>query len=126
VANAITLRDGPRALAAARSLVASGDEPLRIVGGLAYRARVLLRAKAMIEAGKSFRETTQATSSWRYADDLRRGVQSYTLAELLRFPSLLLEADRTLKSRGIQPGAVLENLVRRMTARSAPASGDHA
>jgi len=126
VANGITLRDAPRALAAARSLVASGDEPLRIVGGLAYRARILLQAKSMLEAGSSFREMTQATRSWGYADDLKRGLQSYTLAELLRFPALLLEADRTLKSRGIQPGAVLENLVRSMTGRSDPSSRDQA
>jgi len=95
LANALEVRDGPAALAAARRLVDAGDEPIRIVGGLAYRMRGLLRAKAMNQADSS-----------------------YSLMELLRFPSLLLEADRTLKSRSIAPGAVLETLVRRMIARA--------
>jgi len=116
VANAITLKDAGAALGAARRLVESGEEPLRIIGGLAYRVRALLAAKAMTEAGAGFQEVVKATRSWPYKDDLRRGLGRYTREELVRFPSLLLDADRTLKSRGIPPGAVLEQLIRRMTA----------
>jgi hypothetical protein len=37
------------------------------------------------------------------------------MAELLAFPAGLLEADRALKSRAIDPRAVLESLVDRLT-----------
>jgi DNA polymerase-3 subunit delta len=115
VANAILLRDRPAALRAARRLVSAGDMPLRIIGGLAYRARVMLQAKAMLAAGRNSREVVQTTRAWAYQEDLKRGLSRYSLAELRAFPALLLEADRTLKSRAIDPGAVLEALVDRMT-----------
>jgi len=115
VANAILLRDRPAALSAARRLVEAGDHPLRVIGGLAYRARVMLQAKAMLAAGRSSREVVQATRAWAYQDGLRQGLSRYSLEELRRFPALLLEADRTLKSRAIDPGAVLESLIDRMT-----------
>ena len=63
----------------------------------------------------------QITRSWPYRDELLRGVRRYELGELLRFPALLYEADRSLKSRSIGGRAVLENLVDRMTR---PAGGD--
>jgi len=122
VANAILLRDRPAALRAARRLVAMGDMPLRIIGGLAYRARVMLQAKAMLAAGRNSREVVQTTRAWAYQEDLKRGLSRYSLAELRAFPALLLEADRTLKSRAIDPGAVLESLVDHMTTGAGAAT----
>jgi DNA polymerase-3 subunit delta len=115
VADAVLLRDRPAALSAARRLVESGDVPIRIVGGLAFRARSMLQAKAMLDSGANFRQVVQAARAWPYQDKLQEGLARYTLAELLRFPALLLEADRTLKSRSISPGAVIEALIDRMT-----------
>jgi len=122
VANAVTVRDGPAALAAARRLVQAGDEPIRIVGGLAFRARALLQARAMRDAGRPVQAIVQATRAWPWADDLRRGLERYTREELLAFPARLLAADRALKSRALAPGAVLESLVRQMTG-GAPVEG---
>ena len=119
VADAVMARDRPAALAAARRLVDSGDEPIRIVGGLAWRARMLLRAKAMQERGRPTREVVEAVRAWRYKDRLIEGLKRYSLDELLAFPALLLDADRTLKSRSLSPRAVLEALVDRMTGKAA-------
>ena len=118
VADAILLRDRPAALRAARRLVESGDVPIRIVGGLAFRARSMLQAKAMLAAGASFQQVVSAARAWPYQEKLQRGLARYSLEELLCFPSMLLEADRTLKSRSISPGAVIEALVDRMTGGS--------
>jgi len=109
------VRDRAAALAAVARLVDGGDEPIRIVGGLAYRARMMLQAKALLERGVPAQQVVQTTRSWGYRDDLMRGLSRYSLAELLAFPALLLEADRSLKSRGLGARAVLENLVCRMT-----------
>jgi len=58
VADAVLRRDRAGALAAARKLVDSGDEPIRVVGGLAWRARVMLQARHC-----STRARAPATSS---------------------------------------------------------------
>jgi len=90
VANAVMARDREGALAAARELVDAGDEPIRIVGGLAWRARMMLQSA-------------------------REGRSEYSIKELLEFPAILLRADRALKGRRIGPRAVLEELVDRLT-----------
>jgi len=115
VADAVLRRDRAAALAAARRLVDGGDEPIRVVGGLAWRARVMLQARAMLDAGTRPGDVIKATRAFYYRDALLQGVSRYSLGELLRFPSILMQADKTLKSRSIHPGAVLENLVDRLT-----------
>jgi len=114
VADAVLARDATAALQAVRRLVDAGEEPLRIVGGLAYRARTMLTAKAMLDAGVPLRQVVTAARAWAYQDQLQRGLARYSVDELLAFPGCLLEADRSLKSRSIDPGAVLESLVARM------------
>ncbi len=123
VADAILRRDRAAALAAARRLVDGGDEPIRIVGGLAWRARVMIQAKALLAEGRRADEVVRATRAFYYRDALLQGLSRYTLEELLAFPATLLQADRTLKSRSIHPRAVLENLVDRLTGPSVGARG---
>ena len=115
VADAVLRRDRADALAAARRLIEAGDEPIRVVGGLAWRARVMLQARAMLDAGEKPGDVVKATRAFYYRDALLKGVSRYSVSELLRFPSILMQADKTLKSRGIHPRAVLENLVDRLT-----------
>jgi len=114
VADAVLRRDRATALAAARRLVDAGDEPIRVVGGLAWRARMMLQARALLDAGTSPNEVVNATRAFYYRDALLQGVSRYSVGELLRFPATLLQADKTLKSRSIHPRAVLENLVDRL------------
>ena len=115
VADAVLRRDRADALAAARRLVEAGDEPIRVVGGLAWRARVMLQARAMLDAGEKPGDVVKATRAFNYREALLKGVSRYSLSELLCFPSVLMQADKTLKSRAIHPRAVLENLVDRLT-----------
>ena len=124
LADALVVRDRTAGLAAARRLVDAGEEPIKIVGGLAWRARVMLQGKALMAAGKS---ADQAASAVRVGDSLREalatGLRRYSLEEVLGFPSLLLAADRTLKSRSIHPRAVLENLVDALIGRPTAGGG---
>jgi DNA polymerase-3 subunit delta len=113
VADSVVLRDRKRALAAARRLVDAGDEPIKIIGGLAWRARLMLQAKALSAARKPPDEPLR--KAWGFRDQMRQGLEKYSLDELLAFPAALLRADRTLKSRAIDPRAVLEDLVDRLT-----------
>ena len=67
----------------------------------------------------------RAVRAWHYAEALTQGLSRYSMDELLAFPGKLLEADRTLKSRSIAAGAVLEALVEKMTAGAARGAGSH-
>jgi DNA polymerase-3 subunit delta len=118
LADALTERDPAKAIAAARRLLDAGDEPIRIVGGLASRARSLLRAKAMTEAGAAPKTVLDASRAWYFRDALSKGLKRYTMEELLAMPGRLLESDRSFKSRSLDKGAVLEALVLRLTAAS--------
>ena len=116
LADAVTERDAAGAMAAARRLLDSGKEPIVILGGLASRARSLLRAKALTEAGVPANAAIDRARAWYFRDALARGLERYTLAELLDMPARFLEADRCLKSRSLDRGAVLETLVSDLTA----------
>lgn len=111
VADAVLERDLGRALAAARSVVDAGEPPIRIVGGLAWRARTMLQAKSLLEAGRSRQDVVRVARAWAYQEGLFRGLARYSLPELLAFPARLLDADRALKSRSLDPRGVLEHLV---------------
>jgi len=121
VADAILERDESVALAAVRKLIEAGEEPIRTIGGLAWRARNMIQGKAMLEKGRPAREVVSASRAWNNADQFLAALSRYTLEELMAFPGRLLEADRTLKSRSIDPTSVLESLVRDLIAPKTPA-----
>ena len=116
LADTVTKRDAVEAIAAARRLLLSGKEPIVILGGLASRARSLLRAKALTEAGVSLKDVIDGARAWYFRDALATGLKRYTMTELLNMPARFLEADRCLKSRALDKGAVLETLVSDLTA----------
>jgi DNA polymerase-3 subunit delta len=121
LADALLARDRAAALQAARALADAGEEPIRVVGGLAYRVRALVQAKALAARGARGEEIVRAVrGAWFFRDALQAGMARYTLAEALAMPGRLLAADRAFKSRSIGKGAVLEVLVSELTA---PASG---
>lgn len=115
VANAITCRDRSAAYAAVARLVAAGDEPLRILGGVAYRVRSMLQARALVDRGERWDRVISATRAWYFKDQLRTGMDRYSSAELLAFPSHLLAADRALKGSALDGGTILETLVEKLT-----------
>jgi DNA polymerase-3 subunit delta len=119
LADAVTRRDRVEAIAAARRLLDDGDEPIRILGGLASRARSLLRAKAMIEAGVPQKSVVDSARAWYFREALAEGLKRYTMDELLAMPVRFLEADRCLKSRALDKGAVIESLVLELTSPAA-------
>ncbi len=118
VADGVTERDAGTALAAARRLLDSGDEPIKMIGGLASRARALLKAKAMTEGKASLDDAVRASRAWFWRDRLATGLKRYTRPELLAMPGALLLVDRSLKSRGLDKGAMVESLVTKTTHAS--------
>ncbi len=123
VGEALLLRDTGAALAAIRQEFESASEApsslaIGMLGRVSWRARTMLQAKAMLENGARPDEVVRRFRVWRQRDEFVAGLRRYRMDELKRFPSVLLEADRWLKSRSIAPQAVLETAIERMTARS--------
>jgi len=117
VADAILLRDLEAALPAVRGLLEAGDDALKILGGINYRIQGVIQVKAMTERGMDARSAARAARLWWDRGQVSVGLDRYTLDELATFPSLLLEADRTLKSRSLPPQAVLESMLDRMMGK---------
>jgi len=124
VANAILSRDCAGAHESLRRILDSGEEPLVLLGGLAYRSRAMLKAKLLIGRGMNAKGALGAARLWgsdpRVAE---QGLARYSVNELLAFPSILFEADRTLKSRSLAPVAVLGSVIDRMTTARGTAIG---
>ncbi len=85
-AAALARRDLAGMLVALRQSVDAGEVPLKILGGLAWRARVLREAKGLAEARRPLREIVEATRAWRFEDELAAGLARYDAAELLALP----------------------------------------
>lgn len=117
VADAVLERDLEAAYRAVRRFVEAGEEPIRLVGGLAWRSRGLIQAKAMQESKASGDQVVAAARAWSYKDRFLKGLSRYTLKELGAFPAILLAADRRLKSRSLDSLSVLESLVRDLTQK---------
>lgn len=114
IAQAILVRDLPRALAECRAQVDAGEEPIKLLGGVAGYARTMLQGKAMLARRVPRRQVGRLRGAYFMGDALFRGLDRYSLDELLAFPYHLAEADRALKSRSLDGGAILENVVRRL------------
>jgi DNA polymerase III delta subunit len=122
LADAVVTGDRTTALLRLRELLDAGAEPLQLVGGLAFRARAMLQAKAQIDAGvPAERALGNARLFGRPRGELLSGLKRRRLAELAAFPALLLEADRALKGSLLPAAAVLERLVERLTPAAARA-----
>jgi DNA polymerase-3 subunit delta len=104
-------RDLPGSIRAVRSLMESQEAGLLILGGIASRARDLLKVRALPDRMRP-EEMARAAGlrfEWqgrRYRDQAKR----FSMEELVRIHGLIVEADRALKS-GASDDMVLPVLV---------------
>ncbi|HEX6852374.1 MAG TPA: DNA polymerase III subunit delta [Candidatus Polarisedimenticolaceae bacterium] len=104
-------RDTARALADARRYESMGQEAIKIVGGLAWRARSLVSAKGLEARGAPFDAIVGAARAWAWKEALRAALRRWPASDARALPSRLLAADRTLKSRQAPPYAAVERLI---------------
>lgn len=117
VADALIRRDRALGLAAVRQVVEAGAEPIPVVGGLAWRARVFVAARARVEMREGVESVLRNAGAWGWSDALREGLRRWPMDEALAIPARLLRADRAMKSRGIPGSAVLESVVEDLAPR---------
>jgi DNA polymerase III delta subunit len=104
-------RDAGAALADARRYEAMGQEAIKIVGGLAWRARSLVQAKGLEAKGAPFDAIVNAARAWAWREALRAALARWRPADVRALPARMLAADRTLKSRQAPPYASIERLI---------------
>jgi DNA polymerase-3 subunit delta len=121
LADAMLARETGKALEATRRLAEAGEQQIRTLGGLAWRARAMLQVKAAIESGSAPEEAARSVWAGVPAARLLAGLRLWPLGDLLDLPGRFLRTDRTLKSRGIDKWAVMESLADDLTGRGARA-----
>jgi DNA polymerase-3 subunit delta len=99
-------KDLAGAMRSLRSLEESGDEALKVLGGIALRLRELIRVRALPDRLPLKEVTARAGLRFEWqARTYQRQAANFTLEELVAIHARVTEADRALKSGG--PGDVV-------------------
>lgn len=115
LAAAVGTKDREKAFMILSRLIQEGEQPVGLLGGIAWHFRRLLRAKAMEERGIGYEEIKNKLKvifhqSALFHEQMRR----FSLTELRMAFHAMLEADRALKSSGISGRLVLERMILRL------------
>ncbi|OGW27928.1 MAG: DNA polymerase III subunit delta [Nitrospirae bacterium GWC2_57_13] len=112
LAEAIGRRDGEKALLVLSRLLQEGDQPLGLLGMVAWNMRRLVRAREMEKAGVGQDEIMKKLKVmfWQTAS-FREQMSRYGREELRTAFSLMAGADRALKSSGLRGELVLGRMI---------------
>lgn len=111
-AEAIGRKDRDRAILILSRLIQEGEQPVALLGSVAWNFRRLMRAKGMEASGKGYEEIKRKLGvifhqSARFQEQMRR----YTMKDLRRVFGVLLSTDRQLKSSSLPGRLVLERMI---------------
>jgi DNA polymerase III subunit delta len=114
LAAALGQKNREKALLILSRLLQEGEAPVGLLGSIAWNFRRLLQAKAMEAAGMGSDEITKKLrppvifhQTGLFKEQMRR----YTLVELRETFTVMIAADRALKSSGLQGRLVLERMI---------------
>lgn len=113
-ADAVASCDRKAAVAAAAALQAARDEPIRIIGLLAWKLRQVAMARALLDEGKD--AAAELKLFGNRATPVLRAARSLSAERHARRLVMLAEADVALKSSRAGPWLVMMNLVQQLTA----------
>jgi DNA polymerase-3 subunit delta len=107
------------ALAFLDNLLREGEEPVGIIGALAWLYRKLIEARGLPAHTNGYQAARQLAMRPDAAESAVRQAHRFPQKELLAGLVALAEADSQLKSSNPNPRALMEFLVARLTMRSA-------
>lgn len=122
LADMIASRNRPAALRFLENLLREGDEPIAIVGALAWMYRKLIEARDLPVHIQAFQAARQLGMRPEAAEAALRNAHRIPKKELLRSLAALAEADSELKSSNPNPRAFMEFLLARLTASESSAA----
>jgi DNA polymerase-3 subunit delta len=121
LADMLATRERATALAFLDNLLREGEEPVRLVGALAWRYRKLVEARGLPRTMNGFQASRQLGMSPGDAENAIRNAHRASKAELLAGLAALADADSQLKSSNPNPRAFMEFLIARLTSSAAVA-----
>ena len=117
-AAAVAVADRRAAVAAAAQLQAAREEPLRLIGLLAWQLRQVAMAKALIEEGRDAAKELRLFGD--RAAPVLRAARQLTPEQHAKRLVMLAEADVALKSSRAAPWLIMMRLVHALTAIAPP------
>lgn len=115
LAAAIGRKDREKAFLILSRLLQEGEAPVGLMGSIAWNFRRLLQAKAMEAAGSGPEEILKKLRViFHQAASFKEQLRRYPERELREAFFVMLEADRALKSSGLNGRLVLERMILRL------------
>lgn len=115
--DAIGLKDRRRGLAAAQSLLADREPPLRLLAMVARQLRIVARMRQALSEGLRPQEAAKRAGAPPFkAGDLTESARRFTAESLGKAFALVAEADRALKSSKRPPDVILQDAVLELCA----------
>jgi len=122
LADMLATRERAAAMSFLDNLLREGEEPVRLVGALAWRYRKLVEARGLPRTMTGWQAAKQLGMNPNDAEAAIRNAHRVSKAELLAGLVALADADSQLKSSNPNPRAFMEFLIARLTSTSASAA----
>jgi DNA polymerase-3 subunit delta len=122
LADMLATRERAAAMSFLDNLLREGEEPVRLVGALAWRYRKLVEARGLPRTTSGWQAAKQLGMNPNDAEAAIRNAHRVSKAELLAGLVALADADSQLKSSNPNPRAFMEFLIARLTSTSASAA----
>jgi DNA polymerase-3 subunit delta len=122
LADMLATKQRAKALEFFDNLRREGEDPIRMIGALAYRYRKLVEARGLPRTIPRYQAARQLGMGPSDAEAAIRNAHRVPKADLLAGLVALADADSQLKSSNPDPRALLEFLIARLTSTAAPAT----
>jgi DNA polymerase-3 subunit delta len=115
LADAIGRKNREQAFLILSRLIQEGEQPVGLLGSIAWNFRRLLRAKAMEAAGTGYEEIKRKLGViFHQSAAFQAQMKRFTMEDLHGVFGVMLSADRALKSSGLSGRLVLERMILRV------------
>jgi DNA polymerase-3 subunit delta len=121
LADMLATKQRAKALEFFDNLWREGEDPIRMIGALAFRYRKLVEARGLPRTIPGYQAARQLGMSPMDAEATVRNAHRVPKADLLAGLVALADADSQLKSSNPNPRAFLEFLIASLTSTAAPA-----
>ena len=121
LADMLATRERAAAMTFLDNLLREGEEPVRLVGALAWRYRKLVEARGLPRTLQGWQAAKQLGMNPNDAEAAIRNAHRVSKAELLAGLVALADADSQLKSSNPNPRAFMEFLIARLTSSASSA-----
>jgi len=112
LADALGQKNGEKAFLILSRLIQEGEQPVGLLGGIAWNFRRLMRAKSMEAAGVGYEEIKRKLHViFHQSVSFREQMQNFSMEELRNVFDVMLGADRALKSGTLSARLVLERMI---------------